>query len=86
MKRPAQSIEKLNEKCMLIESLGFTINHEDSDVEFNGYPFDFSAVACDAPSIVYTALKKMLEHGRADGKLEIQEGFRKLLGIDGDQE
>lgn len=85
MKRSAEAAERLTQKCLLIESLGFTINHADSDVEFNGYPFDFSAVACDAPSIVYTALKKMFEHGKADGAIEIQEGIRKLLGIDGEQ-
>ena len=86
MRRSEEWIARMNEKCLLLESLGFTINHQDSNVEFNGYTFDFSAVACDAPSIVYTALKEMLEHGRAEGVLEIQGGLRKLLGINGDDE
>jgi len=83
MKRSNDSINRMNEKCLLLEGLGFTINHQDSEVEFNGYCFDFSATSCDSASILYTAMNKMFENGRAVGRIEIQKGIKKLLNLDG---
>lgn len=74
--------EELIKKCELIESLGFTIEHEDSRVSFNGYEFDFSAVAADSKSIIYTALKQMYNHGMTDGEENIKHNMKRLLGIE----
>ncbi len=74
--------EAINEKCLLLQSLGFEIEHQDSHVSFNGYEFDFSAVACDAKSIMYTALEIMYQHGREQGQNAIKAEFKKLLGLE----
>jgi hypothetical protein len=75
-----RNYEEINKKCELLESLGFEIEHEDSRVSFNGHLFDFSAIACDEASILKTALNIMFEHGREQGKQEIREGFKALMG------
>lgn len=76
---PRRSQEEINKKCLLLKSLGFEIEHQDSRVSFNGHLFDFSAVACEEASIMKTALNIMFEHGIEQGKEEIREGFRKLM-------
>jgi len=73
--------EAINKKCELLERLGFEIEHEDSRVSFNGHTFDFSAIACDEVSIMQTALLVMFEHGREQGRKEIQEGIKTLLQL-----
>lgn len=73
--------EAINKKCELLERLGFEIEHEDSRVSFNGHTFDFSAVACDEASIMKTALQVMFEHGREQGRKEIQDGIKTLLNL-----
>lgn len=76
-----RNYEAINKKCELLERLGFAIEHEDSRVSFNGFTFDFSAVACDEASILQTALLFMFEHGRQEGRKEIQEGIKTLLDL-----
>lgn len=73
--------EAINKKCELLERLGFEIEHTDSRVSFNGHLFDFSAVACDEASILKTALLVMFEHGREQGRKEIQDGIKILLQL-----
>lgn len=77
-----RSVEYINKKCELLQSLGFEIEHVDSRVSFNGYIFDFSAVACDAKSIMFVALESMFEHGREQGQNTIKSAFKKLLDLD----
>lgn len=73
--------EEINKKCELLQRLGFEIEHEDSQVSFNGNTFDFSAIACDEAAIVKTALQIAFEAGRERGKNEIREGIRDLLQV-----
>lgn len=73
--------EDINKKCELLQRLGFQIEHEDSQVSFNGHMFDFSAIACDERSIIQTALKAVFDSGREAGKDEIREGIRELLQV-----
>lgn len=73
--------EAINKKCELLERLGFEIEHMDSRVSFNGHLFDFSAVACDEASILKTSLLVMFEHGREQGRKEIQDGIKILLQL-----
>jgi hypothetical protein len=79
MKYSQERQERINQKCLLLEELGFTIEHQDSCVSFQGIEFDFSAVACDRASIVYTALNAMFAKGRAVGKAEIRQNFKELM-------
>lgn len=76
-----RNYEAINKKCELLERLGFEIEHEDSRVSFNGNTFDFSAIACDEASILQTALLVMFEHGREQGRKEIQDGIKTLLQL-----
>ena len=78
--------ERINQKCLLLEELGFTIEHQDSRVSFQGIEFDFSAVACDRASIVYTALNAMFQKGQAVGRASIQESMKTLLGLNKDDD
>ena len=82
MKYSADRQERINAKCLLLEELGFTIEHNDSCVSFQGIEFDFSAVACDAKSILYTAMNVMFTKGRAVGRAEIRQGFKDLMKDD----
>lgn len=69
-------------KCQLLEEMGFTIEHEDSVVTFQGIIIDFSATACDRASLIYTAMNTMFYKGQAVGKASIQESMKTLLGLD----
>lgn len=86
MKQSHDRQAKINEKCLLLEDLGFKIEHEDSRVSFQGVEFDFSATACDRASLVYTAMNAMFMKGRAVGKAIIQEGVKDLLGLNKKEE
>lgn len=85
MKYSEKRHEIINQKCLLLEELGFTIGHQDSSVFFQGVEFDFSSVACDRASIVYTAMNAMFMKGQAVGKAIIQEGMKDLLGLNKEQ-
>lgn len=74
-----------NQRCELLQQLGFTIEHEDSVVSFKGQEFDFSATECDIQSLVYTALTEMFKKGQATGRASVVQDFRNLLDL-GDQE
>lgn len=76
-----RNIEEINKKCELLQRLGFEIDHEDSQVTFNGHTFDFSAIACDESAIIKTALQVVFDAGRERGKNEIREGIRELLQV-----
>lgn len=76
-----RSQEEINKKCELLQSLGFEIEHQDSQVRFNAHVFDFSAIACDKASIMKTAMNAMFENGREHGKKEIREGFKALMQV-----
>lgn len=86
--RGKRNFQELSAKCELLEEMGFTINHEDSDVsyprtylhDFEG--FDFSATAPDVHSIIYTALQHVYELGMDEGKASIRQTLREALGID----
>lgn len=69
---------------MLLQSYGFTINHEDSSVtvsvdHFNEIEIDFSAVAEE--HFLSYAMKKVYEHGLSVGKKETQDKIKVVLGI-----
>lgn len=85
MKYSEQRQQSINQKCLLLEELGFTIEHEDSCVSFQGVEFDFSAVRCDREAIVYTAMNAMFMKGQAVGKAIIQEQMKALLGLNKDE-
>lgn len=76
-----RNYESINKKCELLERLGFEIQHEDSRAIFDGQTFDFSAIACDEASIIQTALRTMFQHGREQGRKEIQDGIKAVLEI-----
>lgn len=87
MLRRNQNIEELNKKCELLEDLGFTINHRDSDVSFETIntcfeEFDFSATAPDVKAIIYTALHHVHKLGVKQGREMNQRSLREALGID----
>lgn len=72
-------------KCVLLEEMGFTIEHSDSRVSFKGYTFDFSATACDRASLMYTALTSMFEIGRQTGRSSVINDFKQLLELGEDK-
>lgn len=87
MLRRNQNIEELNKKCELLEDLGFTINHRDSDVSFETIntrfeEFDFSATAPDVQAIIYTALHHVYKLGVKQGREMNQQALRKALGME----
>ena len=71
----------IDKKCELLESLGFEINHLDSDVTMAGITFDFSSTPCEPKAIIETALKIALKHGKDVGKFELQNNIKELLDI-----
>lgn len=87
MLRRNQNIDDLNKKCLLLEELGFTINHRDCDVSFETIntrfdDFDFSATAPDVRSIIYTALNYVYKLGVAQGTAINQLKMREALGME----
>lgn len=94
MLRRNRNIEELNKKCELLEDLGFTINHRDSDVSFETInthfeefdthfeEFDFSATAPDVQAIIYTALHHVYKLGVKQGREMNQRALRQALGMD----
>jgi hypothetical protein len=87
MLRRNQNIDDLNKKCELLEDLGFTINHRDCDVSFETIKyewkdFDFSAVAPDVNSILYSALNHVYKLGVAQGRELNQRKLREALGME----
>lgn len=87
MLRRNQNIEELNKKCELLEDLGFTINHRDSDVSFETInthfeEFDFSATAPDVQAIIYTALHHVYKLGVKQGREMNQRTLRQAMGMD----
>lgn len=79
--RGRRNPKDINKKCLLLMELGFDIHHEDSRVEYNGVFFDFSATACDSVSILKVAMEGMYNAGLSNGRAEIQDSLKKLLGI-----
>lgn len=77
--------QRIKEKCKLLEELGFTIEHEDSAVSFQGVVIDFSATACDPASLVYTAMNTMFYKGQAVGKAIIRKSFKDLMSEEIDE-
>ena len=87
MLRRNQNIEELNKKCNLLEEMGFTINHRDSDVSFETISnqwdeFDFSGVAPHVPLIVHAALKHVYKLGVKKGREMNQRALRQALGVE----
>lgn len=82
-----KSFEELNKKCLLLEKLGFTIEHRDCDVSYHTVGgqykgFDFSATDSDVVCIIYTALKHVYSLGLEEGQRNVQQKMREALGID----
>ncbi len=73
---------EINEKCELLESLGFEILHETSRVKMGQYTFDFSATNMEAGDIIYTALQTAYKVGQRNGKAQMQERVKYLFSDD----
>lgn len=79
MRRTDQQIKDLNEKCSLLMSLGFDVEHEDSQVSFNGVLMDFSRTPANVKDIIETALVSMFKDGVKEGKKRLQLSLKQLL-------
>jgi hypothetical protein len=77
----SRSKREINQRCKYLESLGFTISHQDSSVLLNGMEFDFSATGMNTDSILRTVIKKSKAKGYAEGVNSVQEQMRKAMGI-----
>lgn len=84
MRRTEQQIKDLNEKCSLLMSLGFGVEHEDSQVSFNGVLMDFSRTPANVKDIIETALVSMFKDGVKEGKNRIRISLNQLLTIEED--
>lgn len=82
MRRHKRSPEEINARCVVLESLGFEINHQDSSVGMFGVDFDFSAIELTTPNILYHALQTMQKEARKEGRNEVREKLAKLLEIE----
>ena len=76
---------EINKRCELLESLGFTIIHEDSRVCLQDLEFDFSATNMNVKNIIYQAIMEAYSQGEHDGRKEIQEKLMNLIGIENEQ-
>lgn len=79
MKTKAELIKKIE----LLESLGFKIVHEDSNVLIDGLDleFDFSATGNDTKNIIRNAIFNAYKMGIEDGKERLQHKLKDLLNI-----
>lgn len=82
MRRHKRSPEEINARCVVLESLGFEINHQDSSVGMLGVDFDFSAVELSIPNIIYHALSTMQKEARKEGRNEVREKLAKLMEVE----
>lgn len=71
----------MNEKCELLESLGFEIKHETSRVGHGGFEFDFSATNMEAADIIKVALMVAYKKGIDNGVIGTQQNIKSALGI-----
>jgi hypothetical protein len=74
--------DTINKKCELLQQMGFTIEHEDSVVSFQGIQFDFSATNGDIQSLTYMALTQMFDSAFAAGKAQVRQDIKAALGIE----
>lgn len=70
----------INKRCTILQSLGFSIQHEDSCVEMNGILFDFSAT--DETKFVEQAVKTAYQVGLNHGVEKTQASLRSIIGLD----
>lgn len=84
MRRTEQQIKDLNEKCLLLMSLGFEVEHEDTKVSFNGVVMDFSRTPANVKDIIEIALVSMFKDGVRDGKNRIRHSLKVLLTVEED--
>ena len=73
--------EEIARRCRYLESLGFKINHIDEAVEMNGHIYDFSATKMEPVAIISTVINETYKYGVENGKTELQESLKDLLGI-----
>jgi hypothetical protein len=74
--------ERINKRCELLESLGFTINHNDSDVSMNGKRFDFSAIELTVPNVLYHVINEVHTGSYKEGEISTRRRMREALGFD----
>ena len=77
-----RDFEAINKKCLLLQELGFVIEHQDSYVSMAGIEFDFSATACDNWSIIFTAVSEAYRQGIQQGKNELKQDLHDLLKME----
>lgn len=70
---------RLDEKVAFLESLGFEIIHEISNVEHSGFRFDFSATKMDVNTILSIMLHTVYDQGKEFGKRKLQLELRNML-------
>jgi hypothetical protein len=71
--------ETIKNRCEILENLGFTINHEDSNVSLGEFSFDFSAIELTNSNIIKLVANESLKIGISKGKNDIRMDFRMLL-------
>ena len=77
-----KSKDVIKTRCEFLESMGFTINHEDSNVSITGHPeytFDFSATHMDSIYILRTMISKVESDAFEAGVESLREDLNKLL-------
>jgi hypothetical protein len=71
----------IDRRCEYLESLGFTILHEDTQVEApNGFVYDFSAINMSSGDVIKHIISKTFEKGFVAGEKNIKNNFRLLMG------
>lgn len=77
--RSTRSSKTINDRCEILESLGFTINHEDSNVSLGDFSFDFSAIELTTANIIKIVANESLKKGISKGKNDLKMDLRRLL-------
>jgi hypothetical protein len=82
MKFTPKSLARMNERCLLLESFGFLILHEDSRVCLGELEFDFSATELTHKNILNAVMKKSLWRGQVSGRNEVREDIQNVLTME----
>jgi hypothetical protein len=77
--RKVRSSKIINKRCELLEELGFTIEHEDSNVSLGEFVFDFSAIELTIANIIKMVADKAFKKGALSGRNDLKMEFKRLI-------
>jgi hypothetical protein len=77
-----KSLARMNSRCLLLETFGFEIDHEDSRVSLGELEFDFSATELTHRNILNAVIQQSLKAGRISGRNELRNEIQNTLTME----